>query len=139
MVATPKQKRMVRQRRLNMDQSKAGEDVDSVAAENGSAEEQAPKQDINLKLLKDDPAFVADCPDVQSRHGVKSFTLQLQGGSGCSIGVILVSGSFYVYKATIPTGFDQILLNKGIKVKVAADAKGGCTIGWRKFENLMQA
>ena len=127
--ATPKQKEMVRRTRERVSQ-------EGGRAPEPSAPAQGPEGKIraNLDLLKAAKAF--QVPSLG--QGKKSFTMQPDGPDGCSIGVLLLTASFYVGKVSFPEGFEQKY------PKLAGDfpkpdKKQGMSLGWRKFTSVKQA
>ena len=149
LVATPRQKSMVKRRRQKVaEQSAPAGSTPSVSADgNGKdAKELALLEKIkaNHQLLKNVLEFGSDVhyfPTLDDNPSMRSFTVhpydEVRGQK--SIGVILFRSSFYVYRANIPDGLQTILDQKGVKGKVSKDATGGCSLGWSRFKSVQQA
>lgn len=127
--ATPKQKEMVRRTRERVSQTE-GHAVEPSAPAQGPQD----KVRANLDLLKAAKAFQVP----QLGQGKKSFTMQPDGPDGCSIGILLLTASFYVAKVSFPEGLER-------KYPTLAgafpkpDKKAGMSLGWRKFTSVKQA
>ena len=148
MVATPRQKEMLKRTRAKVAEttetagSHAEKDEKAKSAKDAAMHA---KVHENYELLRGLPEFSADCsyfPSFDNNPDMKSFTVNPYGelqGSKKSIGAVLFRTSFYVYKANIPEGFQELLTRKGVKAHVHADAHGGCSLGWKRFQSLKQA
>ena len=150
LVATPRQKDMVKRRRQKVA-------ADEQCAPSGSTpnvplDEKKHTKDLallekiktNHGLLKKVLDFAADVhyfPTLEDNPGMKSFTVHpyAESRGQKSIGVILFRSSFYVYRANIPDGLQGILDEKGIKGAVKKDSNGGCSLGWTRFQSVKQA
>lgn len=147
MVATPKQKEMVKKRReaAHAAASQGDGNGSSLPAQDGLPPPVAPRVENDQKC-KDNLQLMLNCGALFSEHklpgineGKKSFTLHSPHNpdEGSSIGVILSSGSFYIYKAYIPNVMH--LQNQYGEGTFHTDKKGGVSLGWNRCGDVDQA
>lgn len=152
LVATPRQKNMVKRRRQNVaadGQYAPSGSTPNVPGDGGNhkdAKELALLEKIktNHELLKNVLEFGSDVhyfPSLEDNPSMRSFTVHpyAESRGQKSIGVILFRSSFYVYRANIPDGLQKILDQKGVKGAIGKDSNGGCSLGWTRFKSVQQA
>ena len=150
-VATPRQKQMVKRQRIRVaaDQGTAAgskEDGKEDGKEGGDEKKHALQKKVaeayqQLKAVHEIAADIDYFPALEEgAPSFKSFTARpYGGGEGTSIGCMLYRCSFYVYKAKFPEGLHEILQSKGVTTKVVADSQKGCSLGWTRFKSIKQA
>eukprot|EP00435_Cladocopium_sp_Y103_P018677 s1067_g4.t1 len=156
-VATPRQKSFVKRRRVNAADAAAQSKPGASAAEGegkgeGGQDVKAAKQAAdhvkvmkNYQLLMAQPDFAKDVAYVPSldanKPGVKSFTAYPyeQGKSKNGIGVLFYRPAFYVRHANISEELLAAMRKKGVNAEVGYDGTDGCSLGWSRFKNVMQA
>lgn len=148
LVATPRQKEMIRRTRSKVTSEAEASKVPSAAA---AAASEPPASDAprvrgvdvgkcvaNLQLMLDVAKVFQghDLPKIEEQK--KSFTLQsADEGASSSIGVILASGTFYVSKA-LPQKVEELKSQHGPKSFVL-DRKGGISLGWKRMGSVKEA
>ena len=155
--ATPRQKEFVKRRRLRAEagecQSKPGSSKVEETDGKGEAESAKALKEKALhgkvmesyQLLLAEPNFAKEVQYIPAldanKPTVKSFTAYPyeQGKSSNGIGVLLYRPAFYVRHATISDRLLQVLKAKGVKAEVSHDSNKGCSLGWMRFANVMQA
>lgn len=155
--ATPRQKNFVKKRRLraadaqsepgasavgDAGQGQGGDGQDAKAAKQAALHVKVLE---NYQLLLSQPDFakyVAYIPKLDAdKPGAKSFTAYPyeQGKSKNGIGVLFYRPAFYVRHAKISDELLEVLKKKGVNADVTYDGSDGCSLGWSRFKNVMQA
>lgn len=149
--ATPRQKEMVKRRRLRVAAADQGiaagskesskEEGEGVDAKKNALQQKVAEAYQQLKAVHEIAADIDYFPALEDgTPSFKSFTVRpYGGGEGTSIGCMLYRCSFYVYKAKFPEGLHEILQSKGVTTKVVADSQKGCSLGWTRFKSIKQA